>query len=162
MTNSKKFFAHWDDVHRITLKLLKEIPADRLDFKPAPSSMSLADLAVHIFHGEKVLAQTGVRGDITMEDFKTIPHPHPKTPQEIYDYAVQVHDETNRLLAHKSWEELNQPIKWPWGELTLFEHLHSAFEHHWHHRGQLYVYLRMVGVEKPPFVFGYAEVEAHA
>ena len=38
--------------------------------------------------------------------------------------------------------------------LAKLEYLEFAYDEHWHHRGQLYTYLRLLGKE-PPMLYDY-------
>ena len=53
------------------------------------------------------------------------------------DYFNLVHGVTVRAIAASAWQYF------------LF-----AYDEHWHHRGQLYVYLRLLGKE-PPNLYDY-------
>lgn len=97
-----------------------------------------------------------------MEDFEKIKQPHLETVGGLYEYAKKVHETTNRYFADKSKEEMMKTVKTPWDEMPLMHHLMSAYEHRWHHRGQLYIYLRMTGVEEPVSVFDYGHEKAPA
>ncbi len=155
----KGFFDHWDKVHGITLRLIKQIPEDKLDLRPTEKNFTMRDLVTHIYHAERVFTRTGVRGEIKLEDFQIIPHPHLETVEDLYNYAKEVHDETNNTFSNFTIEQIMRPVKTPWGEMPLFHHINSAYEHHLHHRGQLYIYLRLAGVENPVFVYDYANNE---
>lgn len=150
----KKFFEHWDDVNDITLKVINQIPEDKLDFKPVPEVFSFKELVLHIFDCEKAFVDAVVKGELTMDQFVAPDHSKFKTVQDLHDYAKAVHEELDAKVAALSDEELMKPINTPWGTMPVFVHMNGAYEHMWHHRGQLYTYLRLVGV-KPLFVFSY-------
>jgi uncharacterized damage-inducible protein DinB len=155
----KQFFDHWDDVQDVTLKLLKQIPEDKLDYKPVPEVFSIKELVVHIFDSEKAFVDSSLTGEMKMEMFATNSKEKIKTTEDLYNLAKSVHDELDAKIATMSEEELMKPLVTPWGTLPVFVHMNSAYEHMWHHRGQLYTYLRLIGV-KPVFVFSYPGVPA--
>jgi len=155
----KMFFVHWDQVQDITLRLIKQIPGDKLDLKPTPENFSMKELVTHIYQTEKVFIETTLKGEIKMEDFAKYPPPEIKTVDDLYNYAKAIHEETDKKIASLSNEELTTKIiKAPWGDMPIFFHINGAYEHLWHHRGQLYVYLRLAGVKDPVFVFDYAKM----
>lgn len=156
--NAKMFFKHWDRVNDITLRLIKQIPEDKLDLKPTPKNFSAKELMVHTYHCERVFAETSVTGKAAIEDFQKPEYMPPQinTVDELYQYAKEVHEITNEKVASMSNEELiTKMVKAPWGDMPVFYHINGAYEHLWHHRGQLYIYLRMAGVENPVDVFDY-------
>ena len=156
MSYLRMFFKHWDRVNDISLRLIKQIPEGKLDLKATPENMTIRDLMSHTYQAEKVFAETAKTGETKLEDFKKYAPPEINTVDDLYNYAKEVHENTNRIVAEFSDDELlSKIIKTPWGEMPLFHHLNSAYEHLWHHRGQLYIYLRMAGVKDPVFVFDY-------
>ena len=50
-----------------------------------------------------------------------------------------------------------RPALWPdspFGTYPAWQYLVFAYDEHWHHRGQLYTYLRLLGKE-PPMLYDY-------
>ena len=156
MDNLRMFFKHWDRVNDVTLKLIKQIPEDKLDLKPTEKNFTLKELVVHTYHSEKIFADTAITGVATIEDFAKDPPPEIKTVEELYNYAKSVHQHTNKVMSGMSDKDLmTKTVKAPWGDMPVFYHMNGAYEHLWHHRGQMYIYLRMAGVKNPVFVFDY-------
>lgn len=161
MHGMKIFFKHWNRVNDIFLRLIRQIPEDKLDLRPTPKNFTMKELVVHTAHAEKVFTETAIKGEVNIEDFTSPEYAPPEmnTVDEIYQYAKQVHRETDEKIASMSDEELiTRMVKAPWGDMPVFYHVNGAYEHLWHHRGQLYIYLRMAGVEDPAFVFDYAGI----
>ena len=61
---------YFDKVQKVTLKAIKMIPEDKLDFKPTSEVMSVKELIHHMFACERVNAQGAEKGSITEEDYK--------------------------------------------------------------------------------------------
>ncbi len=163
MHGMKTFFKHWDRVNDVSLRLIKQIPEDKLDLKPTPRNFTMKELVIHTYHVEKVFVETALKGEAKMEDFSSPEYAPPEinTVDELYEYAKKVHQETDEKIASMSDEELiTKIVKAPWGDMPVFYHINGAYEHLWPHRGQLYIYLRMAGVEEPAFVFDYAGIPA--
>ncbi|MCE1245972.1 MAG: DinB family protein [Firmicutes bacterium] len=153
---AKCFFGYWDMVQDVTMKLLSQIPEDQLDYKPTPKNMSLKDLAVHMFEMEKVFVGAALKGELTFEDFNSFKRPEIKSVEDLKAFAKAVHDETNEKIVTLPEEELeSKMVKTPWGEQSIFVFMSGAYEHLWHHRGQLYVYLHLVGVDEPIGIYSY-------
>ena len=137
-----------------TRRLLERIPADRLSWQPHDKSMTLGQLGLHLAGLPGTFARLGQLDglDASTVDFA------PKTPQS-----------TDEILA--TWESSladakaflggldDATAKGPWrlslGERELatmprHELVRSLmFNHSYHHRGQLSVYLRLLDVPVP-------------
>ena len=48
------FAAHFDEVHAITRKAVRQVPEHRKDFRPLPEIFTIFDLAFHMFSQELV------------------------------------------------------------------------------------------------------------
>ncbi len=157
MNNFRMFFKHWDRVNDITLRLVKQMPEDKLDLKPTEKNFTFKELVTHIYHAEKVFADSCKSGEVGIEDFDKNPPPEIKTLDELYNYGKEVHENTNKIISQLTDDELiSKVVKAPWGNMPVFHHMNGAYEHLWHHRGQMYIYLRMAGVEDPVNVFDYS------
>ena len=53
-----------------------------------------------------------------------------------------------------SEDEVVRPVNSPFGIYPAWRYLVFAYDEHWHHRGQLYTYLRLLGKE-PPMLYDY-------
>lgn len=146
-----------DKVQKVTLKAIKMIPEDKLDFKPTPEMMSAKELIQHRFACERVNARGAKKGSITEEDYKKELGREFKNLQELIDYAEEVHKETNEIARSLTDEDMKKKVENFFGmEYYPFMCFSDSYDHHWHHRGQLYVYMRLLGI-KPPFLYDYKE-----
>lgn len=135
-----------------TRRVLERVPADKLNWKPHPKSMSLGVLALH------VAASPGTIIGWCAEDethFKGEPSPAPTSTAEIlaaHDASVKRVKET---LPQIGDEGLNRMWTAKAGGQTLMTMPKTALArtivmNHWvHHRGQLSVYLRLLDVPVP-------------
>jgi uncharacterized damage-inducible protein DinB len=53
-----------------------------------------------------------------------------------------------------SEEDVVRPVESPFGTYPAWRFFDFAYDEHWHHRGQLYTYLRLLGKE-PPMLYNY-------
>jgi uncharacterized damage-inducible protein DinB len=53
-----------------------------------------------------------------------------------------------------SEEDVARSVESPMGTYPAWQYFTFAYDEHWHHRGQLYVYLRLLGKE-PPNLYDY-------
>jgi len=156
MDQYKKFFRHWDNVHNITVKTIKLFPEEKKDFKPVEPMMTVMDIIQHIADVEKIFLEGCRKGSIEMEDFKKYEKVDFPNLKNLVDYFEKTHKEVNSYYSQVQDKGMEKIIKTPWGDSPVFHQFSGAYDHEWHHRGQLYVYLRLLGIE-PPFVFEYPQ-----
>lgn len=154
MGKDAAFFEHFDEVHRITCQVVRQIPDQQLDFKPVEPMWNARDLVFHMFSQQKVMLGGCRTGKIEVQDFVEVKKDKAdlKSARDLAQYGEQVHREMDEWVRSCSQEEYQRPIEAFFGHLTPFQALAAAEEHLIHHRGQLYVYLRLMGIE-PLFVF---------
>ncbi|HUM52631.1 MAG TPA: DinB family protein [Chitinophagales bacterium] len=138
-----------------TRKLLASVPLDNPSWKPHEKSMSLGNLAIHVADLPNWVPITLERSEL---DFATEPY-NPKkatTTEEllkIHDDAVasaleSIKNTTAEILVNENWTMRNgEKIYFTMPKIAVLRS--SAFNHLYHHRGQLTVYLRLLGVAVP-------------
>jgi uncharacterized damage-inducible protein DinB len=148
------FAAHFNEVHAITCKAVRQVPEHRKDFRPLPEVFTIFDLAFHMFSQEKVMLIGCRKGKVLWKDFERVEDDRRGlgTIEDLVRYGEAIHQETSRWLAAASREDLEKAVETFCGPSTPEKLLASALEHILHHRGQLYVYLRLMGIE-PVFVW---------
>jgi uncharacterized damage-inducible protein DinB len=140
--------------HATTLKVLNAFPADKASFKPHERSNSALNLA-WTFVIENKMAEAALRGPLTFDgEFP----PAPPTFAEV----VNVYQATTRAFLDTLDEtpdsRLRETIQFftgpkQMGDFPVSEVLWLMLMDSVHHRGQLSVYLRMVG-GKVPSIYG--------
>lgn len=160
MEKDADFYEHFDEVHRITCQVVRQIPEEKLDYKPIEPMWTARDLVFHMFSQEKVMLGGCQMGKIEIQDFVEVEKDKAelKTVEDLARYGEQVHREMDEWVKSCGREEYRRTIEAFFGQLTPIQALASAEEHLIHHRGQLYVYLRLMGIE-PLFVFTGQPVE---
>lgn len=136
-----------------TLRMIKAIPNDKLDFKPHEKSMSLGQLSNHI-----VELHNWVRLALTKDEFNFHKDYQPliKTSSEELVAELEQGFEANKAVIEALKEETyfsNWTLKA--GDHIIAEMPKSGalrfivMNHLIHHRGQLSVYLRLLDVAVP-------------
>lgn len=137
-----------------TERFLERVPGDRLTWRPHPKSMTLGQLAVHV-----ATVCGGVSSFLEMDSFDVndanFDPEQPTTKAEILEKFKQMQATAKARLealgndeAMAEWrltkggEEL-----WSLPKIALARSL--MFNHLYHHRGQLSVYLRLLDVPVP-------------
>jgi uncharacterized damage-inducible protein DinB len=138
----------------VTKRVLDRVPPDKLSWKPHARSMSLGQLAIHIAtipgRLSKLTQQDGF--DVSQASFEPTP---PKNVEEIHAAFEQSVRDAEKCLQ----EMTEQKAKGQWRLMLKDQEIFSKprisvlrsimFNHWYHHRGQLSVYLRMLEVPIP-------------
>lgn len=144
---------------RATRRLLERVPEDRWDWKPHDKSMTLQRLAGHVAEipgwGDQVLHHAGL-------DFDDTADAQPFLPTRRDELLAQ-HDESLAAFRRAAEGVDDARLQEDWtlskGGQVLMTLPRGLVVRNWvlnhliHHRGQLTVYLRLLGVPLPP-VYG--------
>ena len=144
-------------VRRNTIQTARDIPEDKYDFKAAPATRSVRELLAHIatltmlhydFHRDRRL--TTLAG-YDFPAFMARTHAEAAKPRDKAELIALLETEGENFakwLESLSESFLNEVYTDPTGQIrrTRFEHLLSAKEHEMHHRGQLMLIQRMIGL----------------
>ena len=139
--------------HRTTLSVIEHAPEDKLDFAPHPQSRPFRILALHIYQAGIWFVTIMESGKVDLVS-RTDSSPEPKTKEELITRC----DVLNRQVANRvqalPHEDLARIIEFPgYGPFPAVTYLGWHIDHLIHHRGQLTVYLRLMGA-KVPQVYG--------
>lgn len=150
-------------VHGITLRAIETFSDGELDFRPRPGMRTPRELVFHIYAQEQALAAAARNGSLTME-LANRSNPEDQstaaalsalaTVADAVGYARACHDAAERDFSAMSDDDLGRFVDSPFGTYPAWQYLVFASDEHWHHRGQLYTYLRLLGKE-PPMLYDY-------
>ena len=140
-----------ENEHKTTLRVLKAVPGDKLSFKPHEKSWPAGELAWHIAY-----APYGLANIIAVS--KLDGYQQPATPtslDEIVKGAEEYFEKTRELLPRLTPQQLGASIPLPNGKTFPAHGLlwNGVVLHTIHHRGQLSVYIRLMG-GKVPSIYG--------
>jgi uncharacterized damage-inducible protein DinB len=154
MSIGDEMLAEFQEELAATRRILGRVPADKLTWKPHEKSMSLGQLAMHI-----ATVPAGIARITSTESFDVLQGnftpPLPKSTAEIHA-ALEESAGIVETTLHETDDAWAQA---PWrlmaGDRELqtrprFKAWRTLMLNHWyHHRGQLTVYLRLLGVAVP-------------
>lgn len=158
--NAGAFAEYWDNVRRRTRRVAALIPAEQLEWTPAPGKWSMGDLIRHL---------AGIERDMYAENVQGRPSRYPGHGPElaggleaVLAYSDRKHAESLAIFRALTPEQLEAKCTTPAGTpITTKKWLRAMVEHEAHHRGQLYFMLGLLGVTTPP-LFGLSEEEVRA
>jgi uncharacterized damage-inducible protein DinB len=148
------FIAELKHESMATLKMLEKVPLDKADWKPHERSMTIGRLATHVAEIPHWISDI-----ILADEYDFLAHPYnPLTAASTEELISIQQANTKKAIADlATTDDDGMGKKWTVrrGEQVFFElpkkiAIRSwAFSHLYHHRGQLSVYLRLLGIPVP-------------
>jgi uncharacterized damage-inducible protein DinB len=154
MSISKALVAEFKNESNNTRKILERVPTDKLAWRPHEKSMTIGRLATHI-------AELPIWIDraLTENEFDFATAVFKRETKESTEAILQLFEERKesaiKLMEPASDELLNSSYTMRRGEQILVTgprkvHIRTVgFNHTYHHRGQLSVFLRLLDVNIP-------------
>lgn len=146
MNAADNFIQDWLRHRQVVIELLDQIEDEHIHYKPWDGAMSLGEQAVHIAGAMNMFIRLVKTGSLEF--------PAPvafNTMEEVRHIVRTLTDQNINDLKELTSEQLEQMITFNRAEAPGLFWLNNAKDHEVHHKGQLFVYARMVGLEKLPF-----------
>ncbi len=151
------FLDYYRRIRGRTMHIAGCIPPEHIEWTYQPAKFTLGDLLRHIAALERYMF---------CENFCGRPSSYPghgKSLADGYDnilgYMRQTHNESLGLIASLGDDDLRRKCRTPAGiEISTWKWMRAMVEHEIHHRGQIFIYLGMLGVANPP-LYGLTEEE---
>jgi uncharacterized damage-inducible protein DinB len=160
VSSVSSFLDYYGKIRERTLRVVRCIPPDKFDWTYQEGKFSFADLVRHIAAIERYLYAETVQ-------MKPSCYPgHGKEladgPENVLAFMTRLHGESMEIFGHLSDEDLQKRCITPAGSaIGIGKWLRALVEHEIHHRGQIYVYLAMLGIRTPP-IYGMTSEEVRA
>jgi uncharacterized damage-inducible protein DinB len=144
-----EFLRYYERIRERTQRVVDLIPPDRTDWTYQEGKFTLGDLVRHLGGIERYMFAENVR-------FRPSRYPgHDRSlaagHDEVMSYFRRLHEEAMANFHEVSDEDLARTCTTPAGTpIAVWKWLRSMVEHEVHHRGQLYLYLGMLGIATPP------------
>jgi uncharacterized damage-inducible protein DinB len=152
MSLAQSIVLEYEAIVPVTRRHLERIPQDKLGWKPDPKSMSIGQLGLHIAQSSAGVSAFVGHDSVEMPDFG---FPEPATVEEI----VAAFDAGTAQVRANLWDisdaAMAGSISFTAGGEAVMTFPRGGFardivlNHLFHHRGQLSVYLRLLGVPVP-------------
>ena len=154
------FVDYWKNVRQRTMRLLPLVPETDLEWTWAAGRFGFGDLFRHLAGIER-----GMYGETVDGRPSAYPGHGPELAsgrEGIAAYVGRAHEESVAIFSRLTPARLAEKCATPAGSpITVWKWLRAMVEHEAHHRGQLYLYLGLLGVPTPP-LYGLTEEEVHA
>lgn len=141
-----------------TIKVAEEIPEDQYDFRASPDTRTIGKMLTHIalgsgfafhVHGKKISDLKTINFPELMQGFAA-EEAKPRNKAEIVSFLRSEGEKFATFAEGLSDTFLAEPVMMPPGAeptvKTRFEMMLSPKEHEMHHRGQLMLVQRMLGL----------------
>ena len=158
---AKELAASFRTVRKNTIQIAEDIPEGKYDFRPAPDIRSVGQTLVHIavsprfqlhVHRNRVSDLKTVNFPALLQDF-TAEEAKPRTKAEIVAFLKSSGEDFATFVEGLSEEFLAETVSMAFSPdpavasvRSRFEMLLAPKEHEMHHRGQLMVAQRMIGI----------------
>jgi len=143
------FLDYYDKVRERTLRLIKVVPPGQLDWSYLPGKFSIGDQIRHIATIERYMFAETIAGR------KSAYQGCGKELADGYDNVLsffnELHQQSLAIFRQLSDEDLQRKCITPGNvEMRIWKWMRAMVEHEIHHRGELYIYLNLLGVKTPP------------
>jgi uncharacterized damage-inducible protein DinB len=135
-------------------RVLERVPVDRFEWRPHPRSLSAGQLALHVASVPGNVARLAHTDGFDIATASGT-YPSPRDAAELIDTFDRSIASLRDVLARLDDEAANAPWRLTfgsreiasWSRATLLRTM--GFNHWYHHRGEIVVYLRLLGVPVP-------------
>lgn len=150
------FLNTWQREHATTMKILKQLPAEKADFTPTTEKTKSAKDLASMFIAEMNVVDGVVKGQIDFTNTSGF------KPPANYADVLSVLDSKYKEMVNKvnslSEADWNSTMPFPvapkqMGQVRKADILWTMMMDSIHHRGQFSIYLRLVGA-KVPSIYG--------
>jgi uncharacterized damage-inducible protein DinB len=154
------FLKYFTNIRERTMRVARCVPAEKVDWSYAPDKFTLGDLLRHIAVAERYLFAENIEGNNSR--YTTHGPELAATLPEILALMERLHADSMEIFAKLTDADLQRKCCNVGGlEMTTWKWLRSMTEHEIHHRGQIYIYLGILGVPTPP-LYGLTSEEVRA
>lgn len=154
------FLSYYEHVRERTARVVACIPRERIEWTYQEGKFTFGDIVRHLGAIERYMFAENVAGR---------PSRYPGHGRELADgfdatltFFKRMHTEAMEIFASLKPTDLTHKCTTPAGvEISVWKWLRAMVEHEIHHRGQIYIYLGMLGLSGPP-LYGLTSEEVRA
>jgi uncharacterized damage-inducible protein DinB len=143
------FLDYFDKIHGRTMRVARCIPPDKVEWTYREGKFTVGDLVRHIAAINRYMFAETVAG--RHNRYAGCGKELADGYEQVMGFAERLQRESVDIFACLTPEVLKGKCMTPAGtSLTTWKWLRAMVEHEIHHRGQIYLYLSMLGVPTPP------------
>ena len=145
--DTKIFLDYFNQIHRQTVRVVRCIPPDKVDWSFRSGRFTLGDLARHIAAANRYLFAEVAQGKPS--SYSGCGRHLAPGLDEILAFSETLHQQSVDIVSQL--RDLNAKCVTPEGAaISTWKWVRAMVEHEAHHRGQIYIYLAMLEVPTPP------------
>lgn len=149
ITEIGPFLDYFGKIRQRTDRVIEAIPHDLMDWTYKEGKFTFGDIIRHISAIERFMYAENVQFKPTA--YIGCGKNLAATYQEIMVFYHKYHQESLEIFAKLSPIQLQKKCFTPTGfPITIWKWLRAMIEHEVHHRGQIYIYLSILGIKSPP------------
>jgi uncharacterized damage-inducible protein DinB len=146
---------YWENVRKLTLKIFDLFPHDKFDYRPVADIRSVAEQFDHILICE-LYARIGMLTGVW--DIKPFSGERDLGRNRLRDKLYAENKKTLGLFRMLPEGQFIKIYKTPFGAISGEAIIYETIDEEIHHRGNLYIYLRMLGISPPQMVQNYGDL----
>jgi uncharacterized damage-inducible protein DinB len=155
--NIESFLPYFETIRERTLRVLRAVPPEKLEWRHASDVFSCGDLARHIAAVERFTFAENALGRPSR--YRGCGPEFAEGRDNVIAFMERMHRETVEMLRTLTPDDLaGKGISVQGAPITAWKLLRAMVEHEVHHRGEMYIYLALLGVPRPP-LYGVTEQE---
>ncbi|MEM6967471.1 MAG: DinB family protein [Bacteroidota bacterium] len=157
ITDIDSFLQYYSKVKFRTRRLFDYIPENKLEWSFGKGRFTIGDTIRHLANTERYMFAENAQFKLSRYD--GCGEKYAQGLAHVVNYYDEMHEESLAIFSKLTVADLNEKCTLPsGGQITLWKWLRAMVEHEIHHRGQLYLYLGLLGVETPP-IYGMTSEE---
>ena len=155
---------YWNNVRSVTMRFLDAFPADQLAFRPVDTVFSARQQFQHLIASQAMFVRGWTTGtwdfpwrdgqwvatDLVDEAFETLPG--------LRRFYADTHQQAMQFLLALPVRDGSRTCATHVGTLSIDAMALYAIDEEIHHRAQLGIYLRCLGIQPPAFVQRYQDL----
>jgi uncharacterized damage-inducible protein DinB len=154
------FLKYFSGIRERTMRVARLVPPDKIDWSCAQGKFTLGDLLRHIAVTERYMWGETVQSKPSQ--YTSHGRELAKSHEAVLALMEKLHAESMEIFSRLTDLDLQRKCPTPAGaEIQTAKWLRAMVEHEIHHRGQIYLYLGMLGVPTQP-IFGLTSEEVRS
>ncbi|MBD1380479.1 DinB family protein [Metabacillus arenae] len=149
MNQTKTWMNKWIRHRSVLEELVTLIEDEHLNYKPWPDAMTLSELVLHTARWNHTFVSLVATGEFTEPEDKNC-----KTAAELQETVQRLTKETTEMFKSIADVNLKEEFELPFSNFkdSGDSIITIMYDHEIHHKGQLFVYVRLIGIEEVPFL----------
>lgn len=147
--DGQSFVKYLDKVKARTQRLFDYVPEDKIEWTYQEGKFTIGDQIRHLAAIERFMYVENVQ--LRPSKYQGCGTELAEGKEATVQFYQQMQKESREVFEQLTNADMNRKCQTPGGiDITVWKWLRALVEHEVHHRGQLYMYLAMLGIKTPP------------